>query len=221
MALESQGVYIRRGSSIAGSTATLSTNTIGFEGTARIITRQAGFADFSTGMRVECNASLNTGVYTIAATAGTAITVYEALTDQASGSTITLEGHNMQDVGQVVSFNGPNQSANIIDITHLQSTAKEKLVGLVDSGDLSISVIFDNESSSTNLHDALERDLRERTNRKFDIKFTDDGTVSSQPSAVYFEGYMTAFAMTGAVDDVLKADMTIAISTGIDWIDAV
>lgn len=219
MALESQGCVLRRESSIAGSTATLSTNTIGFEGTAGVITREAGFADFSTGMRVECNASLNSGVYTISATAATAITVYEPLTDQASGSDITLLGHSMQEIGEVVSFNGPNQTVNIMDVTHMGSTAKEKLVSLYDGGDLSMGVFFDNESSSTALHDAIERDLRARTLRKWDIKFTDEGT--SQPSAVYFEGYVTGFSMSGAVENPLRADISVAISSGVDWIESV
>lgn len=221
MAYESQGVVIRRESSVAGATALLSTNTIGFEGTSRVITRQAGFADFSTGMRVEVNASLNSGIYTIASTAATAITVYEALTDQASGSTITMLGHSMQNIGQIVSFNGPALQANVIDITNLQSTAKEKIVGIVDGGQLSISALWDNEASNARLHDALARDMVARTNRRFDIKFTDNGSVSNQPSAVYFEGYVSAFSPTGSVDNALKVDLTIAISTGIDWISPV
>jgi hypothetical protein len=32
-------------------------------------------------------------------------------------------------VEQVVSFNGPSGSAGVIDVTHLGSTAKEKLIG--------------------------------------------------------------------------------------------
>lgn len=221
MANESQGVIIRRESSVAGTTALLSTDTIGFSSAARTITRQAGFGDFSTGMRIECNATLNSGVFTIAATDATAITVYEDLTDQASGSTLTLLGHAMQNIGQVQSFNGPNISANVIDVTNLASTAKEKLIGIQDPGQLSLSAHWDNEASNANLHDALTRDMQARTKRVYDIKFTDEGTVSSQPSAVYFEGYMSAFGITGSVDNALMADMTIAISTGIDWIDPV
>lgn len=222
MALQSQGVYLRRESSVAGTTSTLSTNTIGFEGTARVITRQAGFADFSTGQRIQVFGSAsNDGVYTIAATAGTAITVYEALADEGSGATVAILGHAMQNIGEVVSFNGPSPNAGLIDITNLQSTAKEKLPTVVDSGQLSISVLFDNEASDADLHQNLERDMAARTPRFFDVKFTDNGSVSSQPGAVYFQGYVNSFAVSGAVDNALKADMTINISTGLNWISPV
>lgn len=219
MALESQGCLIRRESSVAGTTATLSTNTLGFNDDNNRITRQAGFADFSTGMRIEVKSSLNEGVFTISDTAGTYIGVYESITSQASGDNATITGHAMQNIGEVVSFNGPSLTGAVIDLTNLQSTAKEKTVGVYDAGDLSISVNWDNEASNAAIHDALVIDMRARTNRKFDIKFTDTGT--SQPSGVYFEGYITGFNPTGSVDNKLSADITIAISTGVYFIDQV
>lgn len=221
MALQSQGVVIRRESSAAGSTAVLSTNTIAFDSTNNVLTRQAGFADFSTGMRVQVVSSVNTGVFTISDTAATAITVYEPLTAEASGYNVVMTAHAMSCIGQVQSFNGPAPTANVIDITHLQSTAKEKLIGLQDSGRVSLGVIFENESSGELLHDALIRDMTARTVRKFDIKFTDNGSVSAQPGAVYFEGYVTGFAITGAVDNIIRGDITIDVSTGLNWIQPV
>lgn len=221
MALESQGSIVRRESSVAGSTADLSTNTIGFDSTQNRITRQAGFADFSTGMRIQSNASLNNGVFTVSATGGTFLTVYETLAAQASGATITLNGHAMQTIGQVESFNGPGISAGVIGVTDLSATAKKKLIQLNDPGQLSLSVFWDNEASNANLHDALQRDMVARKVRKFDIKFTDNGSVSDQPGAVYFEGYITGFGINGAVDAAIKADLVIDISTGIEFINPV
>lgn len=222
MALQSQGCIIRRESSAAGTTGALTTNTIGFEGTARYITRQAGFADFSTGQRVQVNGSAsNDGVYTISATEATRITVFEPVADEASGATVAMLGHTMQNIGEIVSFNGPAPNGALIDITSLESTAKEKMPAVVDSGQLSISVLFDNEASDADLHAELERDMAARTQRFFDVKFTDNGSVSDQPGAVYFAGYINAFAVSGAVDNALKADMTINISTGLNWISPV
>ncbi len=213
MARQSQGCLIRRESSAAGSTAVLSaTNTISFDSTLRTICRQAGFADFSTGMRIEVNASLNTGVWTIKTTAATALTVYEALTAQASGKNVSITGHTMQNIGQVVSFNGPGLSGSVIDVTTLQSTAKEKQPGLYDGGQMSLSVLWDNEASNSNLHDALQRDMVARTLRKFDIKFV--GPTTGETGSVYFGGYIVGFNITGAVDNALKADISIALSSG-------
>ena len=36
----------------------------------------------------------------------------------------------------------------------------------------------------------------------------------------YFEGYVQAYTISGAVDNVLRADIVITISTGIDWQNA-
>jgi hypothetical protein len=199
----------------------MTTNTISFVQANKTICRQAGFADFSTGMRLECDASLNSGVFTILTTAGTALTVAEAIVNQASGANITLSGRLMQNIGKITAFNGFSLNANVIDVTSLGSTAKEKFIGLVGGGDISLSLIFENEASGTYLHDALIRDMTARTKRVFDICFTDTASAGSQqPSFAYFEGYVQSYTLTGAVDNVLRADMTITISTGIDWQNA-
>ncbi len=219
MALQSQGVIIRRSSTVAGTTAGKTTNTWGFSAAATAITRQAGFAGFDVGMRIESNASLNTGAWTVkGGTDGTALTVHEPLTVQASGATVILEAHTMATIGQIVSFNGPALTANVIDVTNLQSTAKEKLISIYDGGNISLSVNLDT-TVAADLHLSLMDDLKTRTLRKFDIKFTDTGT--SQPSAVYFGGYVAGFGITGSVDNALKADISFAVSTGINFIRAV
>jgi hypothetical protein len=197
----------------------MSTNTISFANGDKSINRQAGFADFSTGMRIECDASLNSGVFTIVGTAATKLTLREVVAAQASGATVTLTAHAMQNIGQVVSFNGFGQNANVIDITHLGSTAKEKMIGLVGGGDLSISIIFEPEASGAYLHDALIRDMAQRTKRVFDIVMN-DASAGGYPSFAYFEGYVQSYSLSAAVDNVLRADMVITISTGVDWQNA-
>jgi hypothetical protein len=197
----------------------MSTNTISFVQANKTICRQAGFADFSTGMRLECDASLNSGVFTIVGTAATALTVQEAVVNQASGATISLLGHAMQEIGQITAFNGFGQNANVIDVTHLKSTAKEKMIGLVNGADLSISLIFEPEASGAHLHDGLIRDMGQRTKRVFDVVFS-DASAGGYPSFAYFEGYVQSYSLSGAVDNVLRADMTITISTGVDWQNA-
>lgn len=219
MALQSQKTLIRRESSVAGTTAVLGTNTISFDAGSKEIRRQAGFADFVVGMRVESDASANTGVWTIVTTDTTHITVKEAIADQASGVTINLLGHSMQNIGKITQFSGFGQNMNVIDISNLDSTAKEKKVGLIGGADLSISVIYEQEASGAYLHDALIRDMTARTKRIFDIKFS-DSAAGGEPSFAYFEGYVQSYNITGAVDNVLRADMVITIATGVDWQNA-
>lgn len=212
MALQSQGVVIRRESSAAGSTAVLSaTNTISFDSTNKYIMRQAGFGDFVTDMRIRINGSAsNDGAYTITATAATRLTVAENLNAEASGGNVAIDGHLMQEIGQITAFNGPNITASPIDITNLRSTAKEKIMALNDPGDLQLSLVWENEVSYAHLHDALQRDMVARTLRWFEVRYTDTGT--SLPSADLFEGYISGFTYGGAVDNVIRGDVSIAIS---------
>ncbi|MCG8430381.1 MAG: hypothetical protein MJA29_04335 [Candidatus Omnitrophica bacterium] len=222
MAIESQGVQVRRQSTAAGSTGQTIAATIAFSATG--ITRSDGGSfvtdGFSTGMRVETDSSANsTRVFTLSSVSATSMSVYETLSAQSTGATITITGHDMEAIGQVMGFNGPSGSANVIDITHLGSTAKEKMIGLRDEGQLSIDIIYD--TGATALHTALKDDRATRTQRIFDITLTDNGTASSQPSAFYFDSYVTNLSITGAVDDVVKGSITLEITSAVHAIDAV
>ncbi len=218
MAKESQGCLIRRESSVAGSTGIIAATTgIAFVAAGNTITNQAGFAALSTGMRIKTDSTANVGILTVKTTGATAITVYETVSAQASGAPgISVVGHAMQNIGEVVSFNGPGLTAAVIDVTNLQSTAKEKLVGIYDAGQVSLSILFDEQASGIKLHDALIRDMRAGTRRQFDIIFKGNSTRNT--GAVYFGGYVSAFGITGSVDNAIKADITIALASGVDFI---
>ena len=217
MAIESQGILIRRQSTTAGSTAQTVAATMAFSAVSTNITRSdigSFVADgFSTGMRLETDSTANsTRVFTVASVAATVITVFETIVAQSSGISITLTGHAMLPIATITGFKGPSGSASVIDITSLQSTAKEKAIGLRDEGQMTLDIIFD--TNATSLHAAIRNDRSSRTKRIFDIVLTDQST-SGQPSAFYFDGYVTNFALQGAVDDVVKASATIEISSAV------
>lgn len=216
MAKGAQGVLIRRESSAAGSTGVQTASDIAHVVAGNTITSPTGFANMSTGMRFKSNSPANTGIYTIKTTAATAITVYEAIAAEASGNSVTLTGHAMQNIGEIVSFNGPNMTAAVIDVTTLQSTAKEKLISVYDAGQFSISVLYDDDTPTVNLHEALQRDMAARTHRQFDITFVGNSTQNT--GAIYFGGYISGYNISGAVDNAIKADITIALSSGVDFI---
>lgn len=224
MALEAQGTLIRRQSTTAGSTGLTSANTIAFSSASKTITRSdAGdftVDGFSTAMRVGNDSTANsTRVVTIASVAATVMTVYEPIISQSSGITITLTGHSFENIGGVMTFNGPSGSAAVIDITTLQSTAKEKLIGIRDEGQLSMDVVFDNDTTS--LQPAIIADRASRTKRTYDIKLTDEGTVSQQPTAHYFDAYVTGFSLTGAVDDKVTGSITLEITNDVKTIEQI
>ena len=114
-----------------------------------------------------------------------------------------------QQVGEVRSFNGPTGSANVIDITHLGSTAKEKLIGLRDEGQLSMDV---NLNTSDAAQTALRADRASRALRKAAIKLTDAST-----STLVFDAYCSGFSITGQVDQQIMANVVLEIAAAVTW----
>lgn len=225
MPLESQGVQIRRQSTTAGSTAQTIAATIAFSSGATSITRSdvGSFVTdgFSTGMRVENNSTANsTRIHTIATVAATVMTTYEPIVAQSTGTSITITGHTMQAIAQITGYTGPQISCSKLDTTDLSSTAKTFIPSLRDSGDVSLDIVFGSEATA--LHGALRSDLETRTKRVYDIVLTDQTTAAgSQPSAFYFDGYITNFSLSGSVDNIVKGQVTIAISSAVKTIDRV
>lgn len=120
-------------------------------------------------------------------------------------------------VGQVTDFSGPGGQANIIDVTHLNSTAKEKLVGLRDEGQLTMSL---NLSFSDAAQIALRADRASRTMRKCVIKFNDNTTDAAKTKAI-FDGYVLGFSVSGAVDNKVSANAVIEITGAVTYSSAI
>ena len=106
-------------------------------------------------------------------------------------------------IANVTGFSGPGGSASVIDITNLSSTAKEKLMGLPDEGQLTIDINYDPDNAS---HIALRNARKSRTRTEFTITLTD-----STNTVLTFWGYVLGFALTGAVDQQVKASITVEI----------
>ena len=105
----------------------------------------------------------------------------------------------MTAIGQITGFNGPSGSAGVIDVTSLASTAKEKLMGLRDEGQVTLDVLYDPATADASLHNALKEDRATRTLRKFEIALTDQAsTVStSLPTFHSFDAYVTGYGDNG------------------------
>ena len=56
-------------------------------------------------------------------------------------ATVTVEATLAANfIGQVTGFSGPSMTAAVIDVTALNSTAKEKLIGIYDGGQVTLNV---------------------------------------------------------------------------------
>jgi len=111
-------------------------------------------------------------------------------------------------VGEITDFSGPGGQAAVIDVTNLNSTAKEKLVGLRDEGQLSLSL---NLSFSDTAQGTIRTDRANRTKRKVVIKFN-DSTVDLTRTKALFDAYCLGFSVSGAVDNKVSANAVIEIT---------
>lgn len=107
-------------------------------------------------------------------------------------------------IGNVTGFSGPGGSAAVIDVTNLDSVAHEKRMGLPDEGQFTIDINYDPDLAS---HVALRAARAARTRTEFRITLTD----TAPATTISFYGYVLGFQITGAVDDVVKASLTIEI----------
>ena len=124
-------------------------------------------------------------------------------------STTTVASTNVV-IGEVVGFSGPTQSVNIIDVTHLQSTAKEKMVGLYDGGNFTLNVnMLVTDDGQTKAREMLVA----RTLGSILIQLSTAATTQKFVA----EGYVTGLTMTGSVDNKLAGDITFEISGGVSW----
>jgi len=112
-------------------------------------------------------------------------------------------------VGEVIDFSGPGGQANVIDVTHLNSTAKEKLMGIRDEGQLTLTV---NHCPADAGQQNLIADRGTRTLRKCVIAFSD----ASSYLAI-FDGYCLGYSVSGGVDDKVTASIVVEIADAVTY----
>lgn len=117
-----------------------------------------------------------------------------------------------QQVNGVTDFSGPGGAAAVIDITHLGSTAKEKLIGLRDEGQLTLTLNYDPTDAG---QAALVTDRAARNLRKALIKFTDAAT-----HCAVFDAYCQQFQVQGAVDNKIVANAVLEITNAVTYTTA-
>ena len=112
-------------------------------------------------------------------------------------------------VGNITDFSGPGGQASVIDVSNLASTRREKLMGLADEGQIGLNLNWDPDDTG---HQLLRTLRNERTRAEFQFTLTD-----ATPAVAKFFGYVLGVNLSGAVDQVIKAAVTIEIDGKIDW----
>ncbi|HKO89129.1 MAG TPA: phage tail tube protein [Burkholderiales bacterium] len=129
-----------------------------------------------------------------------------------SYASLTVSPSLFIEIPEIKSFSGPNGQSNLIDVTNLRSTGKEYLVGLKDEGEIQLTV---NLVPGNAVHQALRAAWSNRTKLDFQIEFAD----LSPQTKWYFQGYVSGFSATGAVDGVLEGSITLKITGAISQVN--
>lgn len=108
----------------------------------------------------------------------------------------------------IVGYNGPSGQANLIDVTDLDSTGKEYLIGLKDEGEITLDI---NWAVDNTVHKALRAAYSARTLKTLAIDFTDTAPVTRWEADIY----VTSCQITGGVDAAVKASVTLKITGAI------
>jgi hypothetical protein len=220
MAMESQGVQIHRLSSSPNATRTA---TIDIQSTVVIGTGEnwigEGFVP-ATAMWVRLSGK-STELHRVKSLSGGAsseMNIFGSFVT--TGATIAeVMGYLSTYIGEITDFTGPGGAAAIIDITSIQSTAKEKMVGLRDEGQLSLTMNF---NATDDGQTKLLSDRAARTERMYTIVFTDKASAAAAyPSWCYFKGYAMQYSVSGAVDNKVTANAVIEINGPVIYSTAV
>lgn len=110
------------------------------------------------------------------------------------------------EVPDVVSITGPDGSATEIDVTALDSAAKEFLMGLPDEGTVQLELIWGGETGNAE-QVALRTARANQTSNTYQIRLTD-----SPRSTYQFTAYVTGWSLSAGVDDAVKCNVTLRIT---------
>lgn len=202
------GVYIRE----KNKTGTIALQFVA--ATKKIIRTSGSFVTdgFEVGQRIYTSQGSNQGPFTIAAVSALEITVNETLVNAGGSPVVNAEVLGDLEVGEIFSHDGPGGSAEVIDVSHYKSAAREKRIGIPDEGQFSFEM--------NRLHgDEGQKELRRLRTAgelgKIRIVFEDldDG---SEDSAL-FEAFVMDFSTSGSVDERQTASTTLEISGLVTW----
>ena len=107
-------------------------------------------------------------------------------------------------VPEIKTFNGPTGTAAEIDVTSLDSTAREFLQGLKDEGEFTAQM---NWVPQNTVHKALRDDFAGRITSSYSLTVPD-----ASNTTMSFQAFVREFPKTGGVDAPLEASVTFRIT---------
>jgi hypothetical protein len=114
-------------------------------------------------------------------------------------------------IEEVTSIGGPDGSAPLIDVSHLQSTRKEYLQGLADGGQVQLECNFIAGAQQMSLFTMFNNTADPES---FRIEIPTDSTRSAFHQ-FDFQGIVTKWSLADAVDAKVKLNVTLQTTGGV------
>lgn len=129
-----------------------------------------------------------------------------AVSINTNGKTITASGTATPvawtKIENLKSFSGVDGSAADIDVTNLDSTAKEFISGISNSGQFSFEIDYDGSNAS---HMAMRSKQSSRATAQFKL-------VLPNTQAITFAAYVKKFPIQGGIDQVVRTSVSVQIT---------
>lgn len=119
-------------------------------------------------------------------------------------------------IGQVIDIGGPSASADQIETSHRDSQLRKFQSGMRDAGEVNFGIMFDPDLASHDptLATSIYKDWE--LGRLANYKLTFPGVVAAVTTCV-FSAFTSAFGFDAAMEDGLKADVTLKINGTLTW----
>lgn len=128
------------------------------------------------------------------------------------GSTVTTSGTTPTAVLALVeNIDGPDASRGEIDVTTLDSTAKEYRVGPREPGSVSMTFVWDPVTPSTGAQWVKNR-YDDGKESRFSIEWP-----GSSDTKIKFNAYVTGFNPSFPLEDKITAAVSLKLSGAIEW----
>ena len=114
-------------------------------------------------------------------------------------------------IAEVGSITGPSQSNDFLDVTSMDSTAREFVAGLADPGEISFST---NYIPTNTTHKAVLTDFKDKSIDNYKLVFNDNATEGDKSNWI-FAAAVTQAEVTAPVDGVYQLAVTLKVTGSI------
>lgn len=132
-----------------------------------------------------------------------------AISAQGTIVSVSPDGTAWTPIKNIKTFSGFDGSASEIDVSNLDSAAKEFRLGLRDNGQFTLELDRDFADAGQT---ALQAALTSGAEQHFKVAFKDTAKTGAT-----FNGYVKKFSMSGGVDQVVKSSVDIRISGAVSF----